>query len=145
VAALLVALMSNTIVVGGVRLSLGVPFLGDWALLALSIALVAFASLGLGFLIATISKSESQAVQLSMLVLLVSVFFSGFFLRISTFYPAIQFVSYALPVTYGITSLQTIMLRGGIPTPQLLVALLMLGVFYGLISFILFRRDFRRG
>ena len=85
------------------------------------------------------------SIQLSMLVLLVSVFFSGFFLRITAFWPPIQFVSYALPVTYGISSLQVIMLRGGAPAPQLLIALLMLGTFFGLLSFILFNREFRKG
>ena len=46
------------------------------------------ASLGLGLLIAVISDSERQAVQLSLLVLLASVFFSGFVLAIDEFTPA---------------------------------------------------------
>ena len=80
-------MMSNELTIGGVRLSLGVPILGDYFLLALTLFLVIFASIGLGFFISTISKSESQAVQLSMLVLLTSVFFSGFFLRLETIWP----------------------------------------------------------
>ncbi|HYO49982.1 MAG TPA: ABC transporter permease [Chloroflexia bacterium] len=145
VAAVLLAMMSNELVVEGFKLSLGVPILGDWATLVLTLALVVFASLGLGFFISAISKSESQAVQLTMLVLLTSVFFSGFFLNIENLWPPIRAVSYALPVTYGISSLQVIMLRGGIPAPALLLALLMLGTFFGLLSFILFNRAFRRG
>ena len=47
-----------------------VPMLGDPALLAGVIALVILASLGLGLLIAVISDSERQAVQLSLLSLL---------------------------------------------------------------------------
>src|SRR5439155_4532931 len=112
IAAALLALTSNELTVGGFRLSLGVPVLGDWALLVLTIALVIFASVGLGFVIAAVSKSESQAVQLSMLVLLTSVFFSGFFLRVEAFWAPVRFLSYSLPVTYGISSLQFIMLRG---------------------------------
>ncbi|MBF6611637.1 MAG: ABC transporter permease [Chloroflexi bacterium] len=145
VAGILLVMMSNNLDIGGFPLSLGVPILGDWAVLLLALALVIFASVGLGFFISTISKSESQAVQLSMLVLLTSVFFSGFFLRLETLWPPVQAVSYALPVTYGIQSLQVVMLRGGLPEPALLLALLFLGTFFGLLSFIRFNREFRRG
>ena len=145
VSALLLLLMSNNTVVSGIPLSLGVPILGDYGLLAISIALVIFASIGLGFLIATVSKSESQAVQISMLVLLTSVFFSGFFLRLETLWEPIRYLAYLLPVTSGITSLQVIMLRGGTPASYLLVGLLLLGVFYGAIGFFRFSRELRRG
>jgi ABC-2 type transport system permease protein len=128
-----------------VRLSLGVPILGDYFLLALTILLVIFASIGVGFFISTISQSESQAVQLSMLVLLTSVFFSGFFLRLETIWPPIQVVSYLLPVTYGIQGLQIIMLRGGEPAWYLLAGLAALGLFFFGLSFLLFSRQFRRG
>jgi ABC-2 type transport system permease protein len=106
---------------------------------------VVFASLGLGFVISMVSRSESQAVQLSMLVLLASVFFSGFFLNIEALWPPVRALTYALPVTYGINSLQIIMLRGGIPSPLLLLSLLMLGAFLGLLSFVLFSRSYRKG
>jgi ABC-2 type transport system permease protein len=59
---------------------LHVPLLSTPADVALVVALLSFASLGLGLLISTIVDSERQAVQLSMLVLLASVFFSGFVL-----------------------------------------------------------------
>jgi ABC-2 type transport system permease protein len=144
VAAALLGLMSNELTVGGIRLSLGVPILGDWAVLVLTIALVIYASVGLGFFISTISKSESQAVQLSMLVLLTSVFFSGFFLGLDTIWPPVRAVSYSLPVTYGISALQIVMLRGGVPSPLLLLTLLMLGTFFGLLSYVLLDRQFRR-
>lgn len=145
VASVLLLMMSNNLVVEGVPLSLGVPILGDLWMLALTIGLVIFASVGLGFFISTISKSESQAVQLSMLVLLTSVFFSGFFLRLETLWPPVRGVSYSLPVTYGIQGLQDIMLRGIFPDALLLWGLFLVGVFFALISFVLFTREFRRG
>lgn len=145
VTAALLVLTSNDLTVGGFTLSLGVPILGDWALLVLTLALVIFASIGLGFLIAAISRSESQAVQLAMLVLLASVFFSGFFLRIEVFLAPVRALAQFLPVTSGIASLQVIMLRGGVPSPLLLLILLMLGTFFMLLSFILFARSYRRG
>jgi ABC-2 type transport system permease protein len=145
IAAVLLGMMSNDLIIEGVRLSLGVPMLGDWLMLALTLALVVFASIALGFFISAISKSESQAVQLSMLVLLTSVFFSGFFLRLETLWPPVRAVSYALPVTHGLAGLQIIMLRGGQPQTALLLALLGLGLFFSIFSFILFRRELKQG
>ncbi len=56
--------------------------------------------------------SERQAVQLSLLVLLASVFFSGFVLSIDEFIPQVRALAYALPVTHGIRLAQDVMLRG---------------------------------
>jgi ABC-2 type transport system permease protein len=144
IAAVLLLMMSNGVNVEGVPLSLGVPILGDYLLLALTLLLVVFASLGLGFVIAAVSKSESQAVQLSMLVLLGSVFFSGFFLRLETIWEPVRAVSYSLPVTYGISALQVIMLRGGVPQWWIVAGLAALGVAFALLSFVLFNREFSK-
>jgi ABC-2 type transport system permease protein len=92
--------------------ALGVPFLGSAALFVLMVVLLTLASLGIGFLISAWSKSDSQAVQLSMLMLLLSIFFSGFFLPLENFRVPINYVGYALPLTHGIAGFQAIMLRG---------------------------------
>ena len=88
---------------------------GRWAqpaAIALAIGLLLLASLGLGLLVAVVSDSERQAVQLSLLVLLASVFFSGFVLAIDEFTPPVRALAYLLPVTHGIRLLQDLMLRG---------------------------------
>src|SRR5688500_10284951 len=145
VAAVLLGLMSNELEIGGVRLSLGVPILGDWVALVLTIGLVIFASIGLGFLVSTVSKSESQAVQLARLALLMSVFCGGFFLSLETLWEPVRAVSFALPVTYGVFGLQAAMLRGVWPEPVFLVGLLGIGLLFAALSFYLFTRQFRRG
>ena len=145
VSALLLLMMSNEITIGDVRLSLGVPILGDWLYLVLTLVLMIFASVGLGFFISTISKSESQAVQLSMLILLASVFFSGFFLRVETIWEPVRAVSYSLPVTYGVASLQVVMLRGGTPDTTFLLSLAGLGLLFTLMSYFMLRRELKRG
>lgn len=66
----------------------------------------------MGLLVAVVSDSERQAVQLSLLVLLAPVFFSGFVLDIEEFSAPVRAVAYALPVTHGIRLLQDLMLRG---------------------------------
>ena len=81
-------LIGGLIAAATVALLVGVfqiPMLGDPVALAGAIALVLLASLGIGLVIAVISDSERQAVQLSLLLLLASVFFSGFVLAISEF------------------------------------------------------------
>ncbi len=97
--------------------ALGVPMLGKPLLLGGIVALLVLASLGLGLLISIVSDSERQAVQLSLLVLLASVFFSGFVLPIEEFAAPVRIMAYALPVTTGIRLTQDVMLRGAIREP----------------------------
>jgi ABC-2 type transport system permease protein len=92
---------------------LKIPLLSTPADVAWVVVLLSFASLGLGLLISTVVDSERQAVQLSMLVLLASVFFSGFVLPLDQFITPLRIAAYSLPVTHGIQLLQDLMLRGG--------------------------------
>ncbi|MEO8625218.1 MAG: ABC transporter permease [Candidatus Limnocylindrales bacterium] len=91
---------------------LGVPILGNVWMIVFVIALLIGASLGLGLIISVVSDSERQAVQLCLLLLLASVFFSGFVLPVHEFREGVQYGAYALPVTHGIRLLQDLMLRG---------------------------------
>jgi len=107
---------------------LGVPLLGSIGLFVGIALLLTFASLGFGLLISLIADSERQAVQLAMLVLLASVFFSGFVLPVTDFAPWMRVVAYGLPVTHGIALLQQHMLRGAVSDPWMLGVLLAIGV-----------------
>ncbi len=91
---------------------LGVPLLGNWLAFAGLILLLIIASLGVGFLISTLSSSDSQAIQLAMISLLLSIFFSGFFISLDSFaWPALP-VAYAIPMTHGLAGFQRVMLMG---------------------------------
>ena len=96
-----------------------VPFRGETATFIAILVLLVIASLGIGFLISTMSKSDTQAVQLSMLVLLMSIFFSGFFLPLENFILPVRILGYLMPITSSIQALQDVMLRG-VPPPLLL-------------------------
>jgi ABC-2 type transport system permease protein len=122
---------------------LGVPMLGAPAAIALVIGMLLVASLGLGLLISVVSDSERQAVQLSLLTLLASMFFSGFVLRISEFQPAIQVAAYLLPVTHGIALLQELMLSGTVTQGWQLAALTMIAGALLTVSWVLLRRELR--
>ncbi len=55
-----------------------------------------------------------------MILLLAAVFFSGFFLPLDDLLAPVQLVAYGLPVTYGISGLQEVMLRGNTPPDWML-------------------------
>jgi ABC-2 type transport system permease protein len=123
---------------------LGVPALADPGYLALAVGLLLLASLGLGLLIAVVSDSERQAVQLSLLVLLASVFFSGFVLAIDEFTPPVRALAYALPVTHGIQLLQDFMLRGSTTHLWQIGALSVIAAVTVVAAWIVLRREMRR-
>jgi ABC-2 type transport system permease protein len=122
---------------------LHVPMLGPPLLIAATIGLLLAASLGLGLVISVVSGSERQAVQLSLLVLLASMFFSGFVLRIDEFEAPVQAAAYVLPVTHGISLLQDLFLRGFIERPWQVAALAVIAAVLLAASWILLRREMR--
>jgi ABC-2 type transport system permease protein len=124
-------------------LALGVPLAGSLGYLAAVVVGVLLSSLALGMLFAILSQSESQAVQYAMLALLAGLFFSGFILPIEGLSYPIKAISYLLPVTYGISGLQDIMLRGREPSTTMLVGLGALVLGYGLLAVIGLRRRLR--
>lgn len=66
-----------------------------------------------------------------MIVLLASIFFSGFFIALHQLADSVHIVSWLLPATYGTLLLQDLMLRGlAVPVP--VVGL----IIYGLILFV---------
>ena len=122
---------------------LKVPLLSAPADVAYVVVLLSFASLGLGLLISTVVDSERQAVQLSMLVLLASVFFSGFVLPLDQFITPLRIAAYSLPVTHGIQLLQDLMLRGGTNQGWELLVLGGIGVGLFLLTSLTVRRNLR--
>jgi ABC-type multidrug transport system permease subunit len=74
-----------------------------------------------------------------MLMLITSVFFSGFILSLNTLMPSVRIVSWLLPATYAISLLQNIMLRGYLTQPSLLAALAGIGLFMFILSWLLLR------
>jgi ABC-2 type transport system permease protein len=122
----------------------GVPMLGNPGWIAIVAALLIASSLGLGLLIAAVSDSEPHTVQLSLLVLLASVFFSGFVLAINEFSEPVRSMIYALPVANGIRLFSDFMFRGGTVVPWQMSVLAGLAVAYTLLSWLLLRRVMTR-
>jgi len=96
--------------------------------------------MGIGFAISIISETDSQAVQYSMIILLASVFFSGFIMSLDMLWVPVRVISWLLPTTYGTLLLRDIALRGIDPNWGVLGALIALGLALMLISWRLMRR-----
>lgn len=139
-----VALTAGAILAALLRFALKVPMFGSWLQFAAVLALLIAASLGFGLVISALARSESQAVQYGMLILLASVFFGNFFLAIDTLYPWARLISYALPITYGVQALQDIMLRGRGVNLRDITALAAFAVGLFILGTFLFRREVRR-
>ncbi len=123
---------------------LGVPLQGSWSLFALLLLLLTIASLGAGFLISTIAGSDSQAIQFAMIGLLLSIFFSGFFISRDSFAAWIEPVSALIPMSHGVAGFQDLMLRGITPDPDVWIDLGIIAVItFGMVTF-LTQRQFRR-
>lgn len=124
--------------------AIGVPILGSLPAFVGLVLLMIVASLGIGFFISLISNSDSQAVQLTMLFLLLSVFFSGIFISLDSFAPIGQAIGLVLPMTYGVTGFKDIMLRGNLPDVWTWAGLGVIAlVSFGAVAF-LTRQAFRR-
>ena len=130
--------------VGLMVFGIGVPFVGDPLLFAGLALLLVLASLGVGFVISSISSSDSQAIQLSMIVLLLSIFFSGFFLPLENFSQYVRPIGLLIPLTQGITGFQDIMLRGVIPNQLVWGILAAIAVVTFVVVQVVWRRQFRR-
>jgi ABC-2 type transport system permease protein len=123
---------------------LGVPQLGNGLLLAGVVGLLVLASLGLGMLIALISDSERQTVQLSLLVLLASIFFSGFVLPLSQFSAPVAAAARLIPVTNGIELMQDVMFRGRVQETYQAAILAGIGGVLLVVCWLLLRRGMSR-
>jgi ABC-2 type transport system permease protein len=89
-----------------------VPIAGSVSALMVSVVFYVFALLSLGLLISTRAQNQMQALQMSMLFILPSVFFSGFIFPRETMPWIFYDLGACLPTTYFIELMRAIILRG---------------------------------
>lgn len=89
-----------------------IPIQGSIVFLLVSALLYIFALLSLGLLISTRAQNQMQALQMSMLFILPSVFFSGFIFPRETMPWIFYAISTLLPATYFVELMRAIILRG---------------------------------
>ena len=94
------------------RFLFGVPINGSVIAMLFATLVYVFALLSLGLLVATKAENQMQALQMSMVFMLPSVFFSGFVFPRETMPQVFYALSTILPATYFISLARAIILRG---------------------------------
>jgi ABC-2 type transport system permease protein len=94
------------------KLVFHIPIVGSLPLLYLLTVPFIVASLGVGLLVSTVARSQAQAMQLSFFFMLPNILLSGYiFPRMAMPLPA-QWIGLLLPLTYYLTVLRGILLKG---------------------------------
>ena len=130
------------ILVAGV-LIFDVPFNGSVWTLALGSVLFLFTALGIGVLISSVSRSQGEAIQLALLLLLPQFLLSGLIFPLASMAPGVRWIGYVLPLTYFIEIARGVMIRGApleaVAEPMLYLAAIGAVVF--LLAVLRFRRE----
>ena len=109
----LIGLIDTFLVVGLVIFWFRVPLRGSLLLLLGLTMVLVLNNLGLGLLVSTISRTQQQAMMGAAFVLMLpQIFLSGLLFPIENMPPAIQGVTYAIPLRYYTTILRGIFLKG---------------------------------
>jgi ABC-2 type transport system permease protein len=124
---------------------LKLPMQGSWWNYSLVIMTLLFTSLGIGFVISILSQTNSQAVQYMMIVLLTSVFFSGFLMDLNWLWGPVRIISWLLPTTYGSILLRNITLRGLPIDITLIAGLLVMGIILFILVWLMMRKLINSG
>lgn len=106
-----------------VVLILGAPLRDGPVSVTVILLLTLLASIGLGSVLAALSRTTTQVVQGAMLLLLLSVFFGGLLLSPERLLPWARPIGWILPMTHGLELLRDSMLQGVPPSTTLLVVL----------------------
>ncbi|KAA0254156.1 ABC transporter permease [Acidobacteria bacterium ACD] len=108
----LIGIFQMSLIVGLMRFLFDIPVQGSVVQLYLAGALFIATVLALGMLLSTIAKTQMQAVQLSFIFLLPSVFLSGYVFPIDGMPRFFQLLTYLVPLKYFILLIRGIVLRG---------------------------------
>lgn len=108
---ILVGLMQTTIILSLGHWIFAVPVNGGLGQLLVAVLLFICASLTLGLLISTAAKTQLQAMQLTVFILLPSILLSGFMFPYEAMPVAAQWVAEALPATHFMRAIRGVVLR----------------------------------
>jgi ABC-2 type transport system permease protein len=89
-----------------------VPVRGDLGLILLLSGLFAFSGLGIGLFASTIANTQQEALLVVMMVLLPSIFLSGFFFPLDAMPAFLRLVSYAIPLRYYLVIIRALLIKG---------------------------------
>ena len=108
----IVGMIQTALILLVARVLFDVPMAGGWFGLTLGVALFIIGSLGLGFLISTLTRTQLQAMQLSVFYLLPSILLSGFMFPFRGMPDWAQAIGTMIPVTHFIRVVRGALLKG---------------------------------
>jgi ABC-2 type transport system permease protein len=108
------------------------------------LVMLSVASVGIGMLISAASRTDAQAIQLTMLILLLSVFFTGFFLPMNGFALPARIIGLLIPMTHAMKGFRELSLSGTALDSGVWVGLALITLLsYGTVALVM-RRQYRR-
>ncbi len=110
---IIVGLIQMTIILGLGHIIFDVPLNGDIAQLLMGTLLFIAASLTLGLIISTIAKTQLQAMQMTIFIILPTILLSGFMFPFEAMPKPAQWIAEILPATHFMRIIRAVVLRGG--------------------------------
>jgi len=139
----LVAVLDMAVVTTVGLLIFDVPFRGSILMFGAFALVYLFVVLGLGVLISTVSRSQGEAIQLAIMVLLPQVMLSGMIFPLQSMAAGVRWIGYLLPLTYFVMGMRGVFLKassfGALAVPLLLLTLMAVVIF--VLAILRFRRD----
>jgi ABC-2 type transport system permease protein len=89
-----------------------VPVRGDLGLILILSGLFVLSSLGIGLFASTIANTQQEAILTVYMIILPSIFLSGFFFPIDAMPKFLQIVSYIVPLRYYLVIIRSLLLKG---------------------------------
>lgn len=120
-----------------------VPFEGSFWMFSLFCLTFIFVVLGLGVAISTVSKSQGEAIQLAIMLLLPQIMLSGMIFPLESMAGGVRWIGYLLPLTWFVLGARGLLLKGTEPAALLLplgILVVMALVVFG-VAMLRFRRD----
>lgn len=138
-----VAVIDMAVVTAAGILVFDVPFRGSIVLFVAYALVYLFVVLGLGVLISTVSKSQGEAIQLAIMVLLPQVMLSGMIFPLESMAAGVRWIGYLLPLTYFVIGMRGVFLKassaGALAGPLLILGVMAVAIF--VLAILRFRRD----
>ena len=107
-----VGLVQTSVILTLARGLFDVPMQGGWGALGVGVLLFIVGSLALGFLISTLAKNQTQAMQMSFFYMLPSLLLSGFMFPFRGMPAWAQVLGTAIPVTHFLRIVRGALLKG---------------------------------
>ena len=108
----LIAIVQMAFVAFVGRLWFRVPFNGRFSTVAVGLVLFMFTSIGLGLLISLVSRTQHQAQQMVMFILIPTMVLSGFMFPIESMPAPVVPLTYFIPLRYALVVLRGAFLKG---------------------------------